>query len=357
MARRAILLCIDGCGPEYLRSSDVPTLNGLGRDGISITGNSIVPSVTNVNNVSIITGKYPEEHGITSNYFYDPVTGKEVYMESPEFIRASSILEQASEGGLRTALLTSKDKLRTLLSRGASTSLSAERPPSWLVGAIGPPPPIYSVDVDIWLIKALREVVVKEGSDLAYVATTDYAMHMHRPDEPESRRHMGGIDRVLGGLMEELEGRGDDVFVGVTADHGMRDKGWAVNLELVLKGRGVPSKMNPIIKDRYTVHHRNLGGAAYVYLEEPDDVDRAVEFLRETEGVEAVLTRGEAAETYHLDREQIGDLLALGEEEYVFGLLEDEVCEVSVRSHGSLHEARIPIIANRPIPGRVEENK
>lgn len=348
MSRIAIIVCIDGCGLEYLHSSRVSFIKCIGEKGCYLEGNSMIPSVTNVNAVSILTGKYPEEHGITTNYYFDRKTGQEVYMESPNFIKTSTLFERGMKMGLKTALLTSKDKLRSLLSQGATTSFSAEKPLSWLVRLLGSPPPIYSVDVDIWLIKALRELILKESPTLVFAMTTDYAMHKYAPEEKESKRHMDGIDEALRETVETLEARGEEVLLCITADHGMSKKDKAVNLELVLKAHGVSSRMNTIIADRYVVHHRNLGGAAYVYLKNANDISKCFEVLVEAEGVESALPLAQASKLYHLDKVRIGDFLVLGKKNYVFGLIEQETTKVSLRSHGSLYEKRVPIIVNLP---------
>ena len=77
---KKIIICLDGCGPEYLDQSETPHMDSLAREGFGTTGQAIIPSVTNVNNSTIVTASSPETHGITSNYFLDPSTGKEVYM-------------------------------------------------------------------------------------------------------------------------------------------------------------------------------------------------------------------------------------------------------------------------------------
>lgn len=208
--------------------------------------------------------------------------------------------------GLKTALLTSKDKLRSLLDRGTAISFSAEKPAPWLMRTLGSPPSIYSVDADIWLLKALREVALREDAALMCVVTTDYAMHKYRPGDPGSKRHMEGIDQALQETVEALETRGEEVLLCVTADHGMSEKNRAVNLELILKEHGIKAKMNTIIADRYVFHHSNLGGAAYIYLKDMEDAAKGYEVLQEVEGVEVVLRRDQAARLYHLDETRIG---------------------------------------------------
>lgn len=348
MGRKAIIVCLDGCGPAYLHSSGASFLKRVGDEGCYLEVASMIPSVTNVNAVSLLTGAYPEVHGITTNYYFDRETGREVFMESPDFIKTRTLLETGASMGLKTALLTSKEKLRSLLHRGAATSFSSEQPPSWLTKRIGSPPSIYSVDVDLWLMKALREVICRDDIDLVFVMTTDYTMHKYAPEDRESQRHMEGIDAELRETMELLEESGDEVLFCVTADHGMSAKDYAVNLEQVLAAEGIHSRMNTIIADRYVVHHRNLGGSTYIYLKNAEDTGKCLAVLKDVKGVESALPLDEASKRYHLDKTRIGDILVLGTQNTVFGLTEHTITEVSLRSHGSLHERRVPLIINQP---------
>ena len=123
MSNPNIVICLDGCGPEYLAAADTPNLDAMAKSGWSVKGHSVMPTVTNVNNVSMVTGSYPERHGITGNYFRSE-SGHEKYMESADFLLAPTIFERLGKEGRRSACLTAKDKLRTLLARGTEISAS-----------------------------------------------------------------------------------------------------------------------------------------------------------------------------------------------------------------------------------------
>jgi phosphonoacetate hydrolase len=307
----------------------------------------MIPSVTNVNAVSLVTGQYPNQHGITTNFYFDRKTGEEVFMESPNFIKTTSLLEDIQQLGLQTALVTSKEKLRTLLNRGATYSFSAEKPDPAVVAAVGVPPPIYSTDVNIWLLRTLRYVIFQKDPTLLFAMTTDYAMHTYSPETIESKVHMSGIDRELEETYDLLNRTGKDVLLCIVADHGMSRKNHAINLELVLREHGISSKLNTIIADRYVVHHRNLGGAAYLYLDDRRDEAKSIKILRDLDGIESVMDRDHACRYYHLDRDRIGDLLVLGDKATVFGLIDQPTAQISIRSHGSLHESKVPLIINQ----------
>ena len=103
-----LIVCLDGVGPDYLAQAAVPTLDELGRRGWRTVGQSAVPAVTNVNNVSIITGGPPALHGITANYYLDRVTGQAVYMEAADFILAPTMFEAGTRAGPQPTCCSSK---------------------------------------------------------------------------------------------------------------------------------------------------------------------------------------------------------------------------------------------------------
>ena len=348
MSKTTVLITIDGLDPEYLSVCDAPNLREMAKRGFHVTGKCMMPSVTNVNNVSVVTGKYPTEHGISSNYRLVRETGEEIYMESGEYILAETFFQRASELGARTILSTSKDKLRTLLSEGASTAISSERAPQWAVDAVGEPPPIYSLEVNGWAIRAATEAMKRSPADIVYISTTDFAMHTYAPDEPESQQHITILDDAIGDLVEA----NPDVTLFLTADHGMSPKSRMVVLDDVFSSHGIAAQAVPIIKDRYVVHHNNLGGCMFIYIDpgHADHVDEAAGVLRETVGVERVYTREEAVEELRLNYDRIGDLVVTGDSETVFGPKElsdswnDTGAGSGLRSHASAYEQDVPII-------------
>ena len=349
MSRPVAVITIDGLDPEYLRACDAPNLAALGRAGFSITGRCMMPSVTNVNNVSIVTGRYPSEHGISSNYRKVRETGEGVYMESSEYILSETVFQRAARMGARSILSTSKDKLRTLLSDGADEAISSERPPGWAVDELGDPPPIYSLEVNGWTIRAAALAMKRAPADVVYISTTDFAMHTYAPDEPQSQRHLTILDDAIGDFAAD----NPDAAIFVTADHGMSAKTRMTDLDDILARRGIGAEATPIIKDRYTVHHNNLGGCMFIYMDAGQEgrTDEAADALRQAPGVERVYDRQEAADKLRLNRERIGDLVVTGDAETVFGpkslegAWDDTGAGRGLRSHASAHEIDIPIIA------------
>ena len=90
------VICLDGCADEYFSASiaqdQMPNLLAMSRDGYRGLCRGALPSFTNVNNTSIVTGVPPKEHGVCGNFFLDPESGEEVMMNGPEFRRCGTLL-------------------------------------------------------------------------------------------------------------------------------------------------------------------------------------------------------------------------------------------------------------------------
>lgn len=340
MPPRVVTLCLDGFGPEYLAHSPMPVLRRLHSQGFAVTGNAFLPSVTNVNTTALVTGVAPCEHGVTGNAYYDPDAGTGGLMEEAGFVRAPTIFTWARAAGWRTAIVTAKAKLLALLGQEADIRVAAERPPSWLQGWLGPPPPIYSCAVNYWVLAATREILRREGPDLLYVFTTDYAMHKYAPEDAASQEHLQRIDALLGEILQEAP----ELVLFVTADHGMNAKHYAVDLERWLARHGVEATVVSTIRDQYTQHHRNLSGSAYLYCRSPQAVAATAALLCLHPAVEEVYPRDEAAARFQLCPQRIGDLLVFARKEALFGELPDTQAAVQLRSHGSRYEGLVPII-------------
>ena len=99
----AIVICLDGSQKEYLeeasKSNLTPNLDLLVKNGDNLLVHSAIPSFTNPNNISIVTGQPSSVHGICGNFFYTPETGEEVMMNDPKYMRAPTIFEKFYNSG------------------------------------------------------------------------------------------------------------------------------------------------------------------------------------------------------------------------------------------------------------------
>src|SRR5207302_7939713 len=149
----------------------------------SARGRGHMPSLTNPNNLSIVTGVAPSTHGVPGNHCLDP-SGAEVQLTDPAFLRARTIHAAVHSAGARVLMVTAKDKLRGLLGSGNVPSISAERAHEFglpefdisdvcqLVGRANPG--IYDWDLSHYAMEIGLAVHGHVGLDLLYVSLTDY---------------------------------------------------------------------------------------------------------------------------------------------------------------------------------------
>jgi phosphonoacetate hydrolase len=342
--RRTVILMVDGFGMDYYEESQMPFMHEMAQNGFFRAGKCIFPSLTNANNISIACGAWPEDHGVTTNCYFDETTGKAAFLEDAAFLCAPTIFERSKAQGVQSVLLTCKSKTTKILGRGVESAIAAEEPSREIVKRFGHPPPMYSANINYWLCEVALAVLNEQPEiGLIYIHTTDYPMHMWPADAPRSKAHMTTLDQYLGRFLESAP---DAVFV-VTADHGMNFKKRCWDLSKACSNRGLQLKfaVSPVA-DRLVKHHRGFGGVSYVYLNRSEESARATEMIGSLEGVEQVLDRHTAAARFKLMASRIGDLVVIPDIDTVFGDLpeEIEVLDPGYRSHGSLYETDIPLL-------------
>src|SRR6478736_2152646 len=152
MREPLVVVCVDGCEYDYLteaaRAAAAPFIARM-LGASAFRGDCVVPSFTNPNNLSIVTGRPPSVHGICGNYFYDREADAEVMMNDPKYLRVGTILAAFADAGAKVAAVTAKDKLSRLLAKDLrGTCFSAEKADSPAVElARQPVPSVYSADL------------------------------------------------------------------------------------------------------------------------------------------------------------------------------------------------------------------
>lgn len=357
-------ICLDGTDPTYLEAAlpCMPFLAAMTQRGAHGIANSVIPSFTNPNNIAIATGVPSEINGICGNYYYNEDTGEEVMMNSPEFLRCPTVFAAAARAGRKVAVVTTKDKLRLLLGNGLEGicfSVEKAGPQVFTEQGIealehvrgGVVPGIYDPDASIYCLEAGAELLSRGLADFLYLSTTDFVQHKYAPGEPLAQKFYRDVDNVL--CLLDAAG----AVVAVTADHGMNAKTLPDGsprvqfLETVLHEAGF-SDVSVIlpITDPYVVHHGALGSYATVYLR-GSSVEDVKQVLQRVAGVELVLLREEAHRRFHLPPDRIGELIVLADKDTALGRTPSwhNLLAVSknLRSHGGLHEMKVPFIINR----------
>jgi phosphonoacetate hydrolase len=365
-----VVVCVDGCEPGYLdravEAGAMPWLASVRASGTALVGDCVMPSFTNPNNLSIVTGAPPSVHGISGNYFWDPQAGVEVMMNDPKYLRADTILARLADVGAVVAVVTAKDKLRRLLGHGmkkgicfssekANETTDAEHGIADALSFVGRPlPSVYSADLSEFVFAAGVRLMQTRRPDVMYLSTTDYVQHKHAPGTPAA----DAFYRMMDGYLGQLDALG--CVIALTADHGMNAKTDAQGRPQVVYlqdfldawlGAGRARVILPIT-DPYVVHHGALGSFATIYLPAGTRADEAIERLTRLPGMEAVLDRKEASRRFELPEDRIGDVIVVSERHTVVGTSaarhDLSGLDAPLRSHGGLSEQRVPVVVNRP---------
>ena len=370
-----VVICIDGSEPGYIEQAieagRAPNFARFMASGANLVAECVIPSFTNPNNLSIITGRPPAVHGIAGNFFYDPASGAEVMMNDPKFMRAPTILAGFHDSGRKVAMVTAKDKLRLLLSNGldyatgraiafsserADKATKADNGIDNVTAFVGMGvPDVYSAELSEFVFAAGVKLVETFRPDLMYLSTTDYIQHKCAPGSKIANTFYGMIDGYLG----RLDALGCTIVA--TADHGMNDKHLADGSPDVLYldplfdgwlGAGKARVILPIT-DPYVVHHGALGSFATVYIPQGADVAALINGLKATPGVERTLTREEACVEFELPPDRLGDIVVISTRHKTLGTAPSKHdlsgLTEPLRSHGGLTEQRVPMISNRKI--------
>ncbi len=369
--RPLLVVCIDGSEPAYMeeaiRAGAMPWLAGVRGRGTYTLADCVVPSFTNPNNLSIVTGAPPSVHGICGNYFYDRDSGAEVMMNDPKYLRAETILAAFSKAGTKVAVVTAKDKLRRLLGKGlegicfssekANETTRAEHGIDNALALLGRPlPSVYSAELSETVFAAGEWLLQNERPDLLYLSTTDYIQHKHAPGTPVAN----AFYRMMDGYFARAEASGADV--ALTADHGMNGKTDASGAPKVIYlqdlldrwlGEGRARVILPIT-DPYVVHHGALGSFAFAYLPQEADPLPIAHRLAAEDGIAAVLEKAEAARCFELPEDRIGDLAVVGDTHTALGSARGRhdlsALDAPLRSHGGISEQRVPFVLSRAVP-------
>jgi phosphonoacetate hydrolase len=372
--RPVVVICNDGGDPAYLeralKEGVVPVARFMAT-GFSAIAQSVIPSFTCPNNVSIITGSPPSIHGISGNFYLEPKTKRAVVMTGPELMRSTTILAEFSRRGAKVASITAKDKLRQQLGKdmniaGGCINFSSEKADQCskrengienvleLVGM--PQPHIYSSELSLFVLEAGIKLLQTKQPLIMYLSLTDYIQHKYAHGEAEADRYYREMDALFGRL-DEL-----GAIIGLVADHGMRDKCnpdgslkvvWlqdALDLEF---GKGATTVICPIT-DYFVAHHGSLGSFVRVYCYRHATPEAVMKLARRLPGIEAVYDKTTAARMFDLPIDREGDVVVISDGETCIGTTPSAhdlsaLDGHTLRTHGGIAESRVPFILNYPL--------
>lgn len=196
LARRVLILSIDGLRPDAILLAPMPTLTALMYSGAySLSAQTIYPSSTLPSHTSMLSGLCPKKHGVNWND-YIPENG---------YAQVTDLFDIAHAAGLQTVMYVGKEKLRQI-TEPSSTDIFE-----------------YINDRDLVITEKLIENFPADF-DLMFIhfPTADAMGHVYGWLSGEQLSVLYRADQAFGKLFAELEARGlrEETLIIITADHG-----------------------------------------------------------------------------------------------------------------------------------------
>jgi predicted AlkP superfamily pyrophosphatase or phosphodiesterase len=212
-----ILISLDGFRWDYPRRYGAPHLLQLGFKGASAPEGMFpsYPSLTFPNHISIVTGLYPEHHGIVANSFWDPAR-EETYV----YTQTNSNSDGSWYSGTPLWVLAEQQGMRSacLFWPGSEAEIQGKRPSYYLHfdDKLDDEKRVDQVVAWLKLPPELRPHFIT-----LYYANVDHAGHAYGPDSDEVRAAVHHLDTMVGDLQKKVAALHLPVDIVVVADHGM----------------------------------------------------------------------------------------------------------------------------------------
>ena len=214
-----ILISVDGFRWDYLRYANTPNLDEFIDEGVQSEGMiPPFPSKTFPSHISIVTGRYPEEHGILSNRMYDPVFNEYYYIGQ----NSKPVLEgkwYEAEPIWVTSERQNK-KAMTMFWPASESEIMGVRPSEYFVYDES----ISNSERVNQILKWIDYPKNKKANFFSlYFSEIDSKGHYYGPNSTEVNSAIEKIDQTLGQLIVGLKSRDvyDDINIIITTDHGM----------------------------------------------------------------------------------------------------------------------------------------
>ena len=217
-AHYVVMVSLDGFRWDYATKWGAPNLLEMAADGASATNGMLpsYPSITFPNHYTMVTGLYPEHHGIVSNVFLDPKRNGEEYVYKDHLKNSDG----SWYGGVPLWSLAEQQGMRSasMYWVGSEAKIAGKRPSYWVPfdDKFDDEKRIDQIGLWLGLPQAERPHMI-----LLYYSNVDHAGHVYGPDAPETGEAVHHVDAMIGELRKKIKASGLPVDLIVVSDHGM----------------------------------------------------------------------------------------------------------------------------------------
>jgi predicted AlkP superfamily pyrophosphatase or phosphodiesterase len=287
-----ILVSVDGLAAgDYTRLRNLPAFRSLLNSGVCVRRvKGVFPTQTYPLHASLVTGTYPDRHGIAANTRLKPGDAGDWFWYRRD-LRVPTLYDEANEAGLRVATLfwpsaggaANKYVLPEILPTRRGEHLPG------LVLKAGTAGYVLRMLLRYgYLLRGLRRryldnfatacachLIRRRRADLLLLHLFDLDATRHRTGaaSPEAEEVLGEQDRRLGRILAALQasGRAGQTAVVVSGDHAHRDVRRRIHINTALRQAGLQSYDAGGRLDRWDAWALSCDGSAQVLLRRPDN--------------------------------------------------------------------------------------
>ncbi len=311
-----IMVSIDGFRYDYAEKFQTPNILDLKKNGSS--ARYLIPSFpskTFPNHYTLVTGLFPDNHGIVSNSFYDKSRkesysiGKREAVEVGEWYGGIPIWNLAQMQGMCAA---------SFFWVGSEADINGMHP-KYYYNYMKTTPYEYNIRRVLEWLQMPEDV--RPHMITLYFSLVDTQGHNFGPDSKENEEAVLYVDKQIGDLREGLKKLGLPAYLIVTSDHGMDKVSQFINLHDYIN----------IEKSQFY-----SGPVAMIYTKSEAETDSLYEKLLGRENLQVYRRNEVPTYLHHSSNERIGDLVLITDSPYtlIYSEKENEVMEKPGGTHG-----------------------
>jgi len=344
MLKPLVVINIVGLTPSLI-GKHTPCLNRLIEDGFMASMDGVFPAVTCSAQASMLTGVYPDEHGIVGNGWYFRELAEVMFWnQSNNLVQGEKVWEAAHKAFPQFSCA----KLFWWFNMYSSVDFSVTPRPIYpadgrkIPGLYSSPPdlqeryeklfgkfplfnfwgPTANIQSSQWIADCAKQEFDdhKPTLQLVYLPHLDYNLQRLGPDDDAIWDDVEAIDQVAGDLIEHVRQSGADVLV--VSEYGIEKTSGYININMILREHGYIAVRETLgwelldagASKAFAVADHQL---AHVYVNDPADIKAVSKLLLGLDGVEHVLT-DEGKKAWHIDHRNAGDIVVIAQPGFWF---------------------------------------
>lgn len=351
VTKQIIVIDVPGLEFEHLNSKFLPNIRKIAEEGESARMRPVFPSVTCTVQASILSGKYPEEHGIISNGLFDKVNYNVSFWEqSSNLVLAQRIWDipdlKKNNSSINSAVLFWQN---TMYSKAdiVVTPRPIHLADSMIMWCYSKPVGYYDDELKLkfgefalptywgpfasskssqWIAEATCYTLEKYRPRLTftYIPHIDYSAQKYGKASNEVKGDLVTADDIVGKIVHTVDNLGmlDSTQFIILSEYGFNTVSKSISINLKLRDAGLLS-VRKINSKEYIDYEMSEAFAmvdhqvAHVYVKEPS-LSHTVRILENVIGIDKVYTSKADKKKLKIDNERTGDIIAISDQDKWF---------------------------------------